>query len=227
MIDSQELFDSFREDIVDTAKPYLWTEDEVTRYADAAYRMFVRLTIGIADFTSEAASVPIVAGEETAELHPSILRVMSAYRASDGVEVIVANLTDATFMRSTDYNIVRQLYMDRRPGPVNYMVIGAQADLVKWVQIPVVDDTVNMNIYRLPLTNITDGSHTLSEVKAEHHIHLLSWMKYLAYRKQDSETFNKTRSDEAKLDFEAYCAFCKAEWERFKHKTRVVQYGGL
>ena len=226
-MNSEELFDAFRSDIVDTATPYLWTEDEVTRYADAAYRMFVRLTGGIADFTSSATQIDIVAGEATAEMAPSILRVMSAYRASDGVEIIVANLTDAAFMRSSDYNIVRQLYNDTRPGPVNYMVIGTQPDVCKWVQIPSEDDVASLNVYRLPLTHITDGTHELSEVKEDHHTYLLDWMKHLAYKKQDAETFDRSKSNEHKTNFENYCAFCKTEWERYKHKTRVVQYGGL
>jgi hypothetical protein len=52
-------------------------------------------------------------------------------------------------------------------------------------------------------------------------------MQHLAYRKADADTFDRGRSDEYKALFESYCAMVRAEWERYKHKTRVVTYGGL
>jgi len=74
---------------------------------------------------------------------------------------------------------------------------------------------------------IVDDTHPLDEIQDEHHLHLLSWMKYHAYNKQDSETFDRTKAQEAEARFRAYCTQVKAEWERYKHKTRVVRYGGV
>ena len=52
-------------------------------------------------------------------------------------------------------------------------------------------------------------------------------MKALAYRKQDAETFDRARAEENEVVFARYCALVKSEFEREKHKTRVVAYGGL
>jgi hypothetical protein len=225
-MNSGELLVAYRDDIVDVALPYLWSDDEAFRYMDAAYRMFVRLTGGIADFTSDATVVDIVAGEAVADISPSILRIMSANKASDEQDLTIINMVDEATTESDDYFQLLRSIRSTKTGAVRKMIIGAEKNKVRWVSVPEVADTVNMHIYRLPIDHITDDSHTMSDVDEEHHTYLLDWMKHLAYKKQDAETFDKTKSDEAEASFRAYCAFCKAEMERYKHKTRVVEYGG-
>lgn len=227
MVNAGELFEAFRSDVVDDVGPYLWSQAEVIRYAEAAYRRFVRLTGGIHDFTSPLTEVDIVAGEEIAEVSPLILRFDKAVRQSDGREITIANWTDQNLMRRDDYGISSFLYNDRAPGEVRYMVIGSEVGKVKWVSPPAADDVALLQVYRLPLTRIVDETHTLSEVNEDYHIHLLDWMKHLAYLKQDSETHNKRASDEHRAAFIQTCAEAKAEMDRYRSKVRTVQYGGL
>lgn len=226
-MDSTGLYEAFRSDVVDTAQPYLWSDDEVWRYANDAYRMFVRLTGGVADFLSDVCSVDVVAGEPVAELHPAILRIMEANLRSDTRVLQIINSTDLGKMRSSDYGQIKQLALDMRTGPVRYMVQGLKRGQVRWVQVPEENDVVDMLIYRLPLNMITGDGQELTDVPEDHHIHLLDWMKHLAYKKQDADTFNPRASEQSKQDFEAYCSFTKAEWERYIHKPRAVVYGGL
>lgn len=222
-----DLIDAFRSDVVDTARPYFWSDDEVMRYADAAYNMFVRLTGGIPDFVSEACSVDIVTGEAEADLHPSILRIMTAERRSDNYEIKVVNATDRALSTASDYGKVRNLLRDDKPGPVTHMVHGMQRGRVRWLQVPVADDVCDMVIYRLPLKNLETVDSQLEEVAADHHIYLLDWMKHLAYKKQDADTYDPQKSKDCAAEFEAYCRMVKAEWERYKSKVRKVTYGGL
>lgn len=229
MKNSGELIDRFRADIVDVAKPYLWSDEEVVNYADDAYRMFIRLTGGIADFTSDLTKIQLVTGEDIVEPHESILRVMTATLASTGNEIEVLNATDLPmlFQSNVDYGSLRTLSMKNLPGAVRWLIMGMERNKAKVVQIPIADDEINMFVYRLPKDHITDEKHELGDIAEEHHIHLLKGMKGLAYLKQDAETFDKTKAAESEAAFRAYCAQCKAEWERYKHKTRVVAYGGL
>jgi hypothetical protein len=229
-VNAQELYDAFRSDVVDTAKPYLWKDEEVFRYMDAAYKMFVRLTGGIADITtSEVCNVDLVAGTDMYDLHPSILRIMGATRLSDAGIVEVINQTDTPklFKSAYDYGQFRQFMMTNTPGPVRYLVIGRQRGKAKTIQIPAENDTLLLDVFRLPLNTITDENGLMDEVREDHHLYFLDWMKHLAYKKNDSETFDKGKSQEYKQSFEEYCANVKAEWERYKHKTRIVAYGGL
>lgn len=226
-MNTSELYDAFRQDVVDLAKPYLWSDDEVFRYMNDAYVMFVRLTGGVADFTSDICAVDVTTGEATSTISPAIMRIMSATRRSDNKPVAVINSTDMNKLRSSDYGQAKALVMDNRTGNVNYMVQGLQPNTVRWIMIPEVDDIVDLHVYRKPLSRITGSEQELTDVNEDHHIHLMDWMKHLAYKKPDSDTYNPNASATGKADFEAYCAMVKAEWERYKAKPREVSYGGL
>lgn len=227
-MDSTGLYDAFRTDVVDTARPYLWSDDEVWRYAADAQRQFVRLTGGVSDVLSDATAVGIVAGEAWADLHPSILRIMAATRRSDHKPIELINSTDLGKMRSSDYGQIKALILDELEGPVRYGVIGLQRNKIRWVQVPLVDDIVDLHVYRTALTIIDGPDQEIADIDEEHHLRLLDWMKHLAYKKQDVDTYDPRRSAQAEQDFRVYCDQVKAEWERYKAKpVRVVSYGGL
>lgn len=226
-MDSTTLAARFRSDIADQAKPYLWSDDEIIDYLNDAYRMFVRLTGGVADFTSSATQVNIIAGDPVGVLDPSILRIMSATRLSDGGTIKIINSADLPQSGRIDYGSGGTLKLNNIAGAVNYMVIGMQPNTARWVQVPATNDTAQLIIYRMPLNRITWFDQALTDVEEDHHIHLLKWMRHLAYEKQDAETFDKVKSEEQEGKFRVYCAEVVAENERRKHKPRIVQYGGI
>lgn len=226
-MDSSELYDRFRSDVVDQAAPYLWTETEVFGYMNDAYRMFVRKTGGITDFTSDATAVDIIAGESVGILDPSILRITHMNRRSDFGDIEIINFPDLAKKSRGDYGMITPLKLDDTTGIVRYGIIGMQRHTVRWINIPEVDDVADMMIFRLPFDRLTDFGQEISEVDEDHHIHLLDGMKALAYRKQDVETFNLEKATTSDGAFLAYCAFVKAELEREKYKVRTVAYGGI
>jgi hypothetical protein len=227
-----ELYEDFRSDVFDTVKPYLWSDREVYRYMNDAYRMLVRKTGGIADSTSDLTQVQVKAGESYAEISPLILTFRLATLQSDGSKITIINAEDLDTITREDYGRIT-VVRPETPGRVTHMVIGSDragaSAQVMWVQKPIVDDVVRLAIWRLPKDRITEDSDAfeLSEINEEHHTHLMMWMKHLAYMKQDSETFDKERSDVSKALFEQYCRNVMAENDRYKHKVRVVRYGGL
>lgn len=213
-MNSTDLYEAFRSDVSDEVAPYLWSDAEVFRYMNDAYRMFVRKIGGVADFTSEATQIPVVAGDSVGAVNPSVLRVMSAYRTSDKSPLKIFNGPGSAQPTTL-------------AGPVRAMVIGEQRHVVRWTTTPVVDDTVQLSVYRLPLGTITCDAQEFTDVDEDHHIHFLDWMKHLAYKKQDAETFDRAKSDESAQAFLDYCEFVKAEHERYKHVNRTVAYGGI
>jgi hypothetical protein len=228
-VNSTDLVDRFRSDVFDTAAPYLWSADEALSYANDAYMMFVRLTGGISDFSSEAAIVSASANDSWSDLHPSVLTIRKAYRA-DGKELAVLNAENDPTTREDDYGRYRNLtpmITSTTVGALSAAIIGLERDKVRWYYTPASNEDVTLLIYRLPLVAITADDQALQEVADIHHIHLLSWMKALAYRKADPETFDRGKATENETRFRAYCAQAKAEWERYKHKPRIVAYGGI
>ena len=125
-MNSSELLEAFRLDVEDLSDPPLWSDLEIYRYLNDACFQFVRMTGGIADFTSEACEVEITAGEATSPLHPSVLRVMSANRRSDNREIEVVNITDLHAHYRSDYGVRVKQFLDDTPGPVRMMVLGMQ-----------------------------------------------------------------------------------------------------
>lgn len=232
-MNSGDLYDLFRSDVVDTARPYLWTDTEVFAYMNDAYRQFVRLTGGIPDATSDVTAVTVTAGDAYSEVSSKILRFRQAYLESTGHEITIVNQEDVGNLSRVDYGTSRVSIHDLTPGPIRYMVIGLQrnqnAGLVRWVQVPMIDDVVRLSVYRLPMDTIEEGNETFEflEIGEEHIEWLMLWMKARAYGKQDAETFDRGKRDLYSKEFSAYCRNAKAEWERYKHKPRAVVYGGL
>lgn len=224
---TDELYDLFRRDVVDTAQPYLWSDEEVYAYMNDAYYMFVRLTGGISDFLSDVCLLTASQGEKNGEISESILVVRTATLEESGETVKVINAQDVESLSDEDYGILRRINNSTTIGRVRYMVIGMQPGLVQWVNIPDRDYAVRLLVERLPTGVITGGGQQFEGVAPHHHIHLLKWMRHMAYNKQDAETFNKAKSDVEKAEFEAYCAFARREKERQRHKVRVVRYGGI
>ena len=222
-----EIIGAFREDVVDVAKPYLWSVDESWRYLNDAYRMFVRLTGGVQDFTSTATEVEIVAGDPIGKLHPSILRILSAQKRSDNGGIQLVNYTDLGKTVGTAYGRPYSLSLDSRTGDVHSGVIGMERNKIRWSNVPASDDTVDLIIRRLPLEALVDDADELTDVDEEHHLALIHWMEHRAYLKQDADTFDKAKSDNCKALFEDYCRFARSEIERYKHKARSVAYGGI
>lgn len=224
-MDSTELYNAFRSDVVDVEAPYLWSDEEVFGYMNEAQIAFCRFAYGIADVTTEeVVAVPLVAGEEFSPLHPAIMNIREARLMSTGREIAIRNLFDAG-AASDDYGLFLASN-EHRPGPVRGMVIGEQDDVCRWVGIPEADDEVRLSVYRLPVKDIVGEGQTF-EIRREHHRTLLYWMKHLAYTKQDAETFDRAKAQENELRFRATCQEARDEWERRKHKPRSIKYGGI
>jgi len=213
-MNSTELRDYFRMQVVDTVRPYFWTDIEVFTYLNEAQLMFCRLTDGIADAdTTEVTVVPVVTGEIFAVAHPSIITFRNAILVSTGGELEIKNHTD----------IHKWL---NQTGRVSQMIIGLQDGLLRWNYTPAVDDEVNLLVYRRPLEDITGVGQEL-EIDTRHHVSLVHWMKYLAFMKQDTEIQDSSVANKCAADFSAYCAQVKVEQEHYKHKPRAVAYGGI
>jgi len=216
-MDSYGLRDAFRADVDDSVAPYLWSDDLIASYADEAQKKFCRLTNGIADSSSDLCSVDIEAGEPVADIDKRILKIRRVQRDSDGAKLHVYNLEDLD---------ERGIRLTAQLGPVRAVVLGMEEHSVRWLDVPAVNDTATLSVYRLPLRTVTT-SKTQLEIDEQHHRSLLLWMKHLAYARQDTDTHNEQLSQRYEAEFRAYCKEAKAEQDRARGKVRVVAYGGI
>lgn len=226
-MNTTELLELFRKDVRDEARPYLWSDAEILTYMNDAYFMFVRLVGGIPDFTSEACSVAATAFERDGVLHEAVLVVRAATLESDGHEVKVINIQDTGRLVDVDYGVVRSINTNNSTGEIRYMVVGMERGKVQFVNIPVVDENVLLVIDRLPLVPLTELDQDIRDIDSMHHPHLLRWMQKWAFSKTDADTYDPKKAALSEREFVAYCEQVKREKERYKHKPRVVAYGGL
>lgn len=236
----QGLIDYFRKQVSDEAAPYLWDDTESLLFAIDAQDMFVRKIGGISCNTVAAASDPsnlqlhdlvLTANTPYTAFSPYILRIRSGklLTAKLGVEFISEYEVPRSSIQSHDYdNTVRVPYYldDTDTGVVSKAIIGIVDKQVRWFKVPNSSDTCRLHVYRLPYPRITDQDSAL-EIEEQHHIHLVKWMKHMAYAKEDAETYDKDLSERNEKAFMAYCDDAKAELDRQRFKPRIVRYGGL
>jgi hypothetical protein len=215
-----DLLAAFRDDVVDTAEPQLWTDDEALRYLDEAQQLFCRLTGGLGDAsTPEVTQLAYAAGATWVALHPAILKTRAAYRSDDGRALELLNYEDLA---------ARHLRLDGARGPLRALVLGMEPGRARLYPVPNDAGTIQLLVDRLPLVELLAGTPDQPfEIASQHLPALLLWMKACAYAKQDAETFDQARASDYAGRFRAYCGQAMLERERAAHKTRVVAYGGL
>lgn len=213
----EQLLTLFRQEMADTAEPYLWSDDEFYIYLDDAQKMWARLTDGIADSSSDLTQVEIVPGQQWYPLDQRVLKVRTASRLDDGrtVDVLNPELLKHRGVRFTG-----------QAGPLKALVQGLEDGKLRAYPVPVETVTVELAIFRLPLDPIVDDSSTL-EIAEHHHMHLLKWVRARAYGKQDADTFDRVKAAEFEAAFRDYCKQVQREQSRVRRTTGTVQYGGI
>jgi hypothetical protein len=236
-VELQDLIAEFRSQIDDEAPPYLVSDDSALLYAIDAQDMFVRLTGGIKDVTVAAADVgtPATRLQDLAlaednpysAVSPYVLRIRSGRLLTALRDVEFIGEGDLSQVSFSDYGVTSGASLDDTDtGEVRYGLQDIRDGYVRWVRVPDAADTCRLSVYRLPFPRIADQEDDL-EIQAQHHLHLVKWMKHLAYSKEDAEIYDKNLADRNEAAFKAYCDAASGEADRRRHKTRVVHYGGL
>lgn len=189
---------SFRTDVDDAAKPYLWTTAEFLLYLneaeqEAAIRkklLFEKVRPAICTIQAT------VSGGTVYKLNPLI------------IEIVYATITDSDGKKSrlelTDRDELDRLDPDWRnvAGRPKHLI---HRDNTVEFGCAALDRTYTLNLetHRLPLQCLAkDGDEP--EINRVHHMRLLDWVKYRAYMKPDSETLNPNKSAQSLNDFEEY-----------------------
>lgn len=217
-MDSGELHDAFRVDTEDREQDPLWSSPEIFRFVDEAQKMFCRLTEGIEDSrTPSVTRLEFLAGQEWAPISPKILKIRAAYDA-DGREIELVSSERAAELG------VR--FRGHQASRIRALAEGFDQNAVRAWPTPSAATTVSLSVFRLPLCTIEDRDQAL-EIPEHHHFSLLLWMRYLAYSKQDAETFDRRQAEESAQRFRQYCAQARAEQTRRRRPITAIAYGGI
>lgn len=225
---TQEVLDEFRSQVSDQSTPYLFTDDEILRWLVDAQDQLVRGTGGIADGrTTSLIDVPVTANDPWSAFSPYILRIRSGRLVTAGKHVDFIHEADLESYRLRDYGFaLTNVLDDTDTGDVRCGILGITDKMIRWYKVPTTDDTCRLHVLRLPFPRIETEEGCL-EVDEQHHLELVTWMKYRAYSKEDAETYDKELAESNKSRFTSYIEQASQEQSRQRHKPKQVRYGGI
>lgn len=228
-MDIQDLILNFRKQVSDLSAPYLWDDDEALLYAVDAQDKFVRVMGGISDNGTTRAGtaltdLPITANAPMTAYSPFILRIRSAKLLTAQREIKILDESKISSMTDySDYGLAAPVSLkDTDTGTVVYAIIGLEDNKLRWYKVPTTADTCRLHIYRLPYPRITSQQSSL-EIDEQHHLHLIKWMKYHAYSKEDGETYDKDLAEKNEASFIKYCEEARDEKARQRYTPRLVR----
>lgn len=183
----------FRLEMADTAAPYLWSDDEIASYLDdAVNEACIRARLIEDSSTPEVCSLPLVVGQTSYLLHPSVIDVRR-----------VTFNGKALGLSSIEAEDENDLTWESRKGSEPLRVIVSGANRIRVVPEPTAVVTLGLTVYRTPLVALTSATPTASpEIPEVYHPRLKDWVYRCAYLKQDAEAFDKSSADDFEARFE-------------------------
>jgi len=172
----------------------LWSNQEICRYANQAQNEFCfRQPILDQDVTAAITQITVVASTGVYTLSPKIvaIRRLKFVETVTGDEWIVDKRTTQWMdMNRTDWD--KEASPDE--GVVEFYIEDTDTHQLQLYRVPEVAGTIHMTVDRLPSTTMSwaQRHQNSPEIHEQHHLCLLDYMKYLAYKKRDTETEDKT-----------------------------------
>ena len=206
------------EDDTDSAQ-LRWSNEELTRFIDQAVKRAVRAALLIKKSES-AFDLTIVSGTSEYTLDSRIINLKYAELSSTGRQLLPIEIEDL---------IGVQGWRDRTGTPTSYIVDESDNN-IRLYPIPTANDTLFLTYYRLPLLDLTwDDNTATPELATEYQIEMLDYAGYLAYMKDEANTFDPSRAANYLSLFERNFGNISAysEQRRKRSTGRGVRYGGI
>ena len=179
----------------DTAQPYFWEDVDITDWLDDAQaQACIRGRLLRDDSRASVCAIALTPGTATYKLHPKLYEIISIRR------VPASGRTRPVSLKSREWlDANRRDWRDcQRPA-----VTAIQDDTSIRVVGKVEDgDTLQMEVYRLPLLSLADSDSP--EIHEAHHEHLVLWALHKAFSIPDTEAFDAARADRAEAAFTRY-----------------------
>ena len=184
-MNGQEIDDAFRSRVDDKAEPYGWSDEDLVVYRNEAVREYRRRIPLFDDSTPEICEIAVTASEARCSVDA---RVIEVRRAKLGLA------TDPLLpYERSELDYYRSGWQTETGTPEGYLETGdGDSIMIRLVPIPVVADTLYLEVGRLPLEELELDAEP--EVPLHDHFVLLDWMAHLAYQKQDVDTRDDKKS---------------------------------
>lgn len=186
---------TFRSEVFDTVAPYLWSEAEVTEYANDAVMEAVRRGWQITDsVTSAICAISYTAASPVVAVDSRIIVIRNA--------IVRGQVLPLERMK---VGRMEQIWPGWRSTTAKYPLIYIDdwaSGYIRLYPAPTESGTIDLSVSREPLAALVNDTD-VPEIPARYHRNLISWMKFRAYSKADVETANPQLAAEAEARFKA------------------------
>lgn len=196
----QQLVDKWRARLDDILAPYLWSNEELTEYADFLQKMIFAEMLHFEDRRTPAVcQVALVQGDTLKTVSNRILKISRARLAS---QTNWLNIVDAADMDS------------RYPGwdtvaapqaiPHTLVTTGmGEGEVYLYPPLLAATDSLRLVVFRKPLVDLDWNAHSGSPLEidrfAEFLVHGIMWQ---AYQKQDADTYDPQKAEAQRILWE-------------------------
>lgn len=193
-MDAAGLIRSFRQRADDANAPYLYSDEDLLRWASEAEIEACTRARLIYDDTSGFLAIAVTAGTSVYALDSRIDRIgRASFTPASGTRACDLCL------RGIDWIHDRTGWSTRRGRPS--VAAYHERRLTLWPE-PIEDGTLKLGVYRFPLWPMENDADE-PEIPPEYHTDLVWWMLFLAYVTKDGDTEDSPRAALAAGQFQA------------------------
>ncbi len=185
-----DLIANFRVDERDTAAPYNWPDEDLTRwFNESVEEAAIRSSL-----LRETLSLSLIPADFEISLPARIIEVRTA-RIVEGSSTYWLKPTDRY-----EQDRLASDWRDTTGRPTAFIHDDSAITLNRIVEAAA---DLKLECYRVPVNQMADDSDE-PEISAAHHRRLDGWVRYRAYMVPDSDFGDKKRAEQGLADFEDY-----------------------
>lgn len=189
-----DLIDAFRDEAQDQKKPYLWSDDRLTRFAVEAMSEACRRAGVLVDSQSSFCTVSASPDDPLIPLDERIITIKRIFRTDRLAPPVLP-------MQCSDMDRLSPGWEAATAADPNWYVTDYQTGFLRLVPAPTGDVEFQLTVSRLPLADPSSVDDRL-EFRNEHLPALVQWMLYRAYSKQDADSFDPAKAARSLAEFE-------------------------
>lgn len=175
----------FRNEVKDTAQPYLNTDAQVNEWINEAVDEACRRALLLVDSTTEASYVDFAASAVGIDLHPSVIFVRRATLAASSMPLL------PRVARTMDEEVPG--WESAQPSTPRVFIPDWQTNYLRFYPPALAADRLKMTVVRTPLDIMSSDSDE-PEILPRYHARLLDWVKFRAYSVQDSDIYDTKKA---------------------------------